>query len=277
MARRSLLRASALAIALLAPTAEAFGPAGHEIAGALAERALCATARRQVATIGGGPTLADLGLWADRIRSEPKWRHTAPWHYMNVRDAGTTPGSAAATLRSFAHPPEGDVLWAIERFSAVLADRGAPAAARRDALRFVVHFVVDVHQPLHVGRAEDRGGNLVDVRYGSTTVNLHRFWDTDVIALEGLSLSQFVRRLAASDEWRSPALAAARADLDPIDWAAESLELRSTVYSFAKPVRAGPATLNDEYVAVAERTTERRLTLAAARLAGLLNRLFCAQ
>jgi hypothetical protein len=62
-----------------------------------------------------------------------------------------------------------------------------------------------------------------------------------------------------------------------IDWAAESLELRSTVYGFAKPARAGPAVLSDQYVAAAELTTERRLTLAAARLAGVLNRLFCAQ
>ncbi len=265
----------AAATLLLSSTAHAFGPIGHEIAGALAERALCPEARREIASLGGGRSLAALGLWADRIRSVSKWRHTGPWHYMNVPDPARGRDSLGA-IRSFRHPPEGDVLWAIGHYSAVLTNPAAPTKARTDALRFIVHFVVDVHQPLHVGRAVDRGGNAIDVRYGATTVSLHRFWDTDVIALEGLSVSRFVRRLAASDEWRSPEFAAARADPDPVDWAAESLELRPAVYAFATPSRGRAATLDGAYLAAAKRVVEQRLTLAAARLAATLDRAFCA-
>ena len=264
----------AVATILLSRQAYAFGPKGHEIAGQLAQTKLCPAAERQVAELGRGQSLAELGLWADRIRSQPKWRHTGPWHYLNIDDPSD--GDAAAAIRGFVHPPERDVLWAIDQYAAVLADGSARRSARAEALRFVVHFVVDVHQPLHVGRAEDRGGNAVDVRYHDAVVNLHRFWDTDVIELEGLSVARFVRRLAASAQWRSRAFAGARTDLDPAHWAAESLALRPFVYGFEHSSDRA-ARLDEKYVAAAERVVEARLALAAARLAGVVNRAFCAE
>ena len=163
-------------------TALAFGPLAHRIAGLLAEPELCAAARTQVAVLGG-ESLAELGVWADTIRSEPEWRRSAPWHYMNVDDAAANDVAAAlAAIRAYRHPPEGDVLYAIERFRADLGNRALSRRARSQALRFLAHFIVDLHQPLHVGRAADRGGNEVEVRHGPETVNLHRFWDTDVLA-----------------------------------------------------------------------------------------------
>jgi nuclease S1 len=274
--KRNYLRHAALAalagsLAAAAPQAAAFGPAGHRIAGLLAAPQLCAEARHEVEILGGGEPLAELGLWADAVREQPQWRQSAPWHYLNIADA--PPGSAAAraAIRAFRHPPEGDVLDAIERFRAVLVDRGRPAAERADALKFLVHFVVDVHQPLHVGRAEDRGGNTIDVRYADIVVNLHRFWDTDVLELRGLGPQRYARRLA-------PAFAAAVAapgSLDPRDWAAESLELRPSVYSFAAPAAGSAAVLEPEYLAAAESAAEQRLTAAAARLAAIVNGALC--
>jgi hypothetical protein len=248
--------------------AAAFGPAGHRIAGLLAEPALCPAARRDVEALGGGESLADLGLWADAIREQPEWRQSAPWHYLNVADA---PGSAAAAaIRAFRHPPEGDVLAAIERFRAELADRTRPEAQRAVALRFLVHFVVDVHQPLHVGRAEDRGGNTIDVRYAETVVSLHGFWDTDVLELRGLGPARYARRLAPAF-----AAAAAAAPADPDDWAAESLAVRADVYRFDAAGGGSPALLSPDYLSAAQRLAERRLAQAAARLAATLNGVFC--
>jgi hypothetical protein len=196
---------------------------------------------------------------------------------MNVDDPPARNASAAlASIRAFRHPPEGDVLEAIERFGAGLANRTLPRHARSEALRFLVHFVVDVHQPLHVGRAADRGGNEIDVRSGPETVNLHRFWDTDVLALRGLSAERYAARLR-------PALAAVPAELSTAAadvWAAESLALRPTVYAFgSRPLGAGPQAaveLGDDYVAAATATAEQRLVLASARLAATLNGLWCA-
>jgi hypothetical protein len=236
--------------------AAAFGPEGHLIAGLAAEPYLCAEASAVIDDLADGP-FAELGWWADRARGDESYRHTAPWHYMNVPDT--------ERIADYRHPPEGDVLWAIERFAARLADPKARRSDRAEALRFLIHFVVDIHQPLHVGRADDRGGNAIDVRYGSVVVNLHRFWDTDAIRLAGLTPRAYAARI------RARAGAAVRANLDPEAWAAESLALRPEVYAFDE----SSGRLDERYLRSAREITESRLALAAGRLAGVLNSVFC--
>lgn len=252
------MRRVAAGIALMhcvAAPAAAFGTDGHLIAGIAAEPLLCAEAAAEIGRLADAP-FAELGWWADRIRGDDAYRHSAPWHYMNIPDG--------ARIADFRHPPEGDVLWAIERFAARLADDRAGRSERREALAFLVHFVVDVHQPLHVGRAGDRGGNAIDVRYGDVTVNLHRFWDTDAIRLAGLSPRAYAAALAER------AAAAAAAAPDPSRWADESLALRPDVYGFAPGGR-----LDAAYLERARRITEARLAAAAGRLAATLNAALC--
>jgi hypothetical protein len=249
--------------------AHAFGPAGHRIAGLLAEPHVCAVAVGQMRALTDGDDLGEIGQWADHIRSTPQWRHTGPWHYMNVDEENRVRGALAAeaALRAYVSPPEGDVLVAIERFARELGDPAGSHEARAAALRFLVHFVVDVHQPLHVGRATDRGGNLVDVRHLGETVNLHRFWDSGVLELARRSPRAEARRLAA----RIDAAAARSTPPDPRTWAVESLAVRPAVYSFA----AAPAELSHDYVAAAQAIVDERLLRAAERLAATLNHLLC--
>ena len=254
--------------------AHAFGPEGHLIAGSLAEPLLCPSVRNEIRNLDRSVRsdlndFAELGLWADRIRSLPSWRHTSPWHYMNIERDAPNLAAALRAVRAFEHPPEGDVLWAIEHFSARLANRALSPAARADALRFVAHFVVDIHQPLHVGRAGDRGGNTIEVAVRGTAVNLHRFWDTDVIALANLSPARYARRLAAREISARPVATA------PALWAAESLFLRAQIYD-GVPAAAGVHALTESYQQSAQRLTERRLREAGHRLAATLNSLLCA-
>ena len=123
-------------------------------------------------------TLAEAGLWPDRIRRLPEWEHTKPWHYLNVSDRGSVARAAAPGPGQRARRPgplrEG--AWATPRWSN--RQRGL-------ALRFVVHFVVDIHQPLHVGRVSDRGGNLVPVLVAGRETNLHAVWDGEPLRLPG--------------------------------------------------------------------------------------------
>jgi hypothetical protein len=105
------------------------------------------------------------------------------------------------------------------------------------------------------------------VRYGDTVVNLHRFWDTDVIELRELSPRRYARML-------TPRFAAVAASGEPRDWAAESLALRATVYDFGAR-GAQPVVLDVAYIARAQRVTDERLVLAGARLAATLNEVFC--
>ena len=240
--------------------AHGFGADGHRIAGLIAQERLCAEAEREVRSLGRGQGLDELGLWPDWIRGESEWAHSAPWHYMNIPDG--------ARLEDYRHPPEGDILWAIGHFGATFGDRDAPAAERRDALRFLAHFVVDLHQPLHVGRESDRGGNRIDVDPGTGgPVNLHRFWDTDAVALSRLEVEDYVQSLTSLIEanawaWEQDTL---------MDWARESQALRPDVYDFGGRGNR----LSSDYLENAERITRLRLAQAGVRLAEEINRALC--
>ena len=157
------------------------------------------------------------------------------------------------------------MLWAIDRFSVQLADRSQSNAMRAEALKFLVHFIVDIHQPLHVGLASDRGGNAIELRYNGERTNLHRFWDTHAIEWTGLPVGDYARRLSSDSETGEPV------ELDPLVWAEESRALRARVYDFG---RAGQEP-SRSYKDFAAETTIERLRLASRRLAGTLNRLLC--
>lgn len=256
---------AAVACLLAAPAPlHAYGPAGHIIAGAAAEPLLCESARERIAALAGDADLADIGLWADRIRSDADYAHAAPWHYMNIADG--------ASIEAYTHASEGDVLWAIEQFRARLADTSLDRDARLEALRFLVHFVADIHQPLHVGRAADRGGNTIDVVHDGETTNLHRFWDTGALALDGEdAIARYVERLEPAARRVHGELERAEPEPEPEQWAEESLMLRPQVYGFD----ARAPELSRAYVERAESLTRMRLAAAAARIARTLNAIFC--
>lgn len=250
------LRGVALAaFSLVSSVGVAYGPQGHLIAGIAAEDRLCERAAATVSDLAGGDSLGEVGLWADEIRSLGTYDHAAPWHYMNIADG--------RRLADFEHPPEGDVLWAIDHFAGRLVDSTLSRQQRFEALAFLVHFVVDLHQPLHVGLAEDRGGNAIELLYDGEETNLHRLWDTHVIEWTGLPVRRYATSLVGND--------ADDVSLDPMDWAAESLALRRSVYAYGAARRQPP----DSYLDAAADVTQERLRLAALRLAGTLNRLLC--
>lgn len=251
--------AALLAASAGAEEARAFGTGGHQVAGDVAEQLLCARTADEIAALTDGESLAEIGTWADRVRDDDAWRHTGPWHYLNIDDG--------RSIDAFEHPPEGDVLWAIQRHAEILAEPGS-RSRRADALRFLVHFIVDVHQPLHVGRAEDRGGNRIDIRFRGETSNLHRFWDSDVLRLDGLSVAEQAARLSPLAR-----MLARRDHTSPADWAAESLALRPMVYGF-ETRRNDAVPLDEAYLDTASLTIRVRLAQAAVRLAATLNGLF---
>jgi len=239
--------------------ASGFGAEGHRIAGRVAHTRLCARAELQIEALGGGRRLEELGLWADWIRSADRWSHSGPWHYMNVADD--------VPLERYRSPREGDVLWAIAHFGGQLADTSLARELRMDALRFLTHFVVDLHQPLHVGRASDRGGNRVQVTVQGAKMNLHRFWDSEAIRLAGFSEDAYVQSALALVEvdggrWTGGT---------PLDWARESRNLRPRVYDFGRP----GSLLPQAYLESAANITRLRLAQAGVRLASEINRAFC--
>jgi hypothetical protein len=195
----SVLSFFALFVASLTitPSAEAWGCRGHETVAALAEKHLTPEAKQAVLALltanpidpqlkrycgqRGLDPFIDSATWADDERGRDP--ATAPWHFIDI-PLSATKGSAQAFCGA-----GGCVLTAITDQLAILKDRKAPGAKRAAALRFIIHFVGDLHQPLHGSTNSDRGGNCVPVKYftrnphahnNSYTPNLHHVWDTEI-------------------------------------------------------------------------------------------------
>ena len=209
------------------------------------------------------------------MRSDPTpfWQKTTPpWHYV--------------TLNGFSYdraPPEGDALAALAHFRATLQDPKASLADKQLALRFIVHLVGDLHQPLHVGKCCDRGGNEVKVTWFGKATNLHAVWDSALVDDEQLSFSELAdklkRHMSAQqriDWW----------DINPRDWVSESAQIRDSLYpppvkadagkskkKGGKNVQAQPA-LSYAYVYKFTPVMEQRLSKAGVRLAAYLNAIY---
>lgn len=167
---------------------------GHRLIAALAEDQLTPAAAEHARDLLGGLSLDDVAVWADSIR--PTHRTTAPWHYVNVPIE-----ESGYDARRHCPAPPGCVTWAIGHFSSVLANAGAPRAERAVALRYLVHFVGDLHQPLHAGDNHDRGGNDVRVTFLGRRMNLHSLWDRALLQSRGLREPQWLVLLRARREF----------------------------------------------------------------------------
>jgi hypothetical protein len=181
---------------------------------------------------------------------------SAPWHYVNIPD-----GQAYDRVRRYR---DGDVIEALERFVSVLR---YPASSREDkvaALKFIAHLVGDIHQPLHVGRASDRGGNELRVSWFGESSNLHRVWDSELISQQRLSPRSLVLALESR---ASQEVEAWRLDR-PLTWADESMALRPLVYNMRG------TGLGRAYLREAGPVVEQRLLQAGVRLAALLDAIF---
>ena len=260
---RTLLLA-ALLCAIAAP-AHAWGERGHRLVGHLAQAQLNDAARAEAERLLVGEeeaekrSLAGIATWADELRgSDPELgRRSARWHYVNI-------GEDQCRYEQEKHCPGGNcVVEAINDQAAILADRGNSDAARLQALKFVVHFVGDVHQPMHAGLGEDRGGNDFQVSLRDRSpdgfgTNLHALWDSGLF--RGLRDEDAHRERLA----RLPAPGTTA--LDAAGWAEESCAL-----AMAPGVYPDGHVVGQDYVETWRPSAEERIALAGRRLAVLLN------
>ncbi len=249
----------ALCAILIPSVCFAWGRDGHRITGFIAAKYLTPQAAAAVKDLLGEQTLADVSTWPDEIRRER--RQTAPWHYANP-----APDSDRFNLERDC-PEEGCVVSAIIKFSHVLRDKTASRKDRIEALKFVVHFVGDVHQPLHLGYARDKGGNDIKVTFFENNTNLHSLWDSGMIRRTKKSWSEYATELAANITLQEQIL---YGRLDPVVWATESHKLAvSNAYAVPKDGRIG-----QDYLDKNIRVVNNRLSVAGVRLALLLNVIF---
>jgi hypothetical protein len=204
-----------LAILQTATPAWAWGTLGHRVIARLAEKHLTPEAKAAIAAIlEPNESLAEASLLADKVRN--RMRHTAPWHYVDV------PLDEPAYDKKWSAdgPKHGYVVDKINEFRKVVGDKTKSIEGRRFALRFLLHCLQDMHQPMHVGNNNERGGNDTQVRWFDIGTNMHRLWDADIIQWNTKSEDIWLTELAELDTPDSQAKWMAGA---VEGWATESL------------------------------------------------------
>ena len=251
-----------LALLLLAAplSAHAWGPLGHRLVAELAERQLDPAIVPELHRLldeSGASSLAEVANWADDVREGSDdgelARRTKRMHFVNFADSRCRFEPARICAKGQC------AVAAIESYAKLLADRSKPDSERAQALRFLVHFVGDVHQPLHASYRPDRGGNLFQVRYRGEGTNLHAIWDSRVLGSLGIGWQRYARRLGG----RTVAAGA----LLPEAWAEQSCRISRDdgVYPLGRSIDAA-------YLERMRPIAELQVQRAAARLAALLNR-----
>jgi hypothetical protein len=304
-----------IAAAILPPCAWSWGCTGHQIIALIAEKYLNPHARTMVMQIlaaspidrdlrrycrdSGLDTFVDSATWADDERSiDPK---TAGWHFIDI-PRGAPKGNTAP----YCPPETGCITKAITDELAVLRNSSTSAQARADALRYVIHFVGDLHQPLHTTTNDDRGGNCVPVAFFEQAPeetnaaredyrpNLHGVWDMSIIErwAHGRSPQQLADELESKFKPQIPMWASQPVDVDA--WAWESHNVAERVVYGDLPAKVAiekPEAVNtcadddhisarmlklreqigEQYEDAAEPAVQEQLAKAGARLAAVLN------
>ena len=244
----------------------AWGYTAHRVIAEIAEQFLePQTVRkvRELLEVENVTTLAEVSTWADEIR--PQHPETAPWHYVNI-PIHPLEGGVAGFDRSRDCPHDDCVVAKIEQFESVLGNQQLPERQRLEALKYLVHFIGDLHQPLHASNNNDRGGNQVAVNFMGYPSNLHAVWDTGIIepAVSGDERG-YATKLAQSvtpDELMQWSRG------DPASWANESFWIADSEVYGELPHSGN---LPDSYEADTLPIVNRQLERAGVRLADVLN------
>lgn len=233
-----------------------WGATGHRATGLIADQYLTAKARKKIAAILGQESLAMASTWMDEIRSDSTYRFADTWHYTTIPDG--------KRYEDIASNPDGKVVEMIEKFVKDLKGRKLSKKQEEETLKMLIHLVGDIHQPLHVGKPGDRGGNEVKVKWFRNDSNLHRVWDSEMIDDTKLSYTELAGALGKPDKltikkWQSASVR---------DWAHESTTYRPQVYDI------GNGTLGYQYSFKYFPIAKLRMLQAGVRLAGVLNQIY---
>jgi hypothetical protein len=260
-----------LLVSFVSTQLSAWGPKGHAIVADIAASRLTPAAKQNLRLLLGDDSLASIASWADQVRKERD--ESYGWHFVDIpKDA---PGFSDA--RDCFRPQDNHkdaltdhhncVVDRIEMFQKVLGDESAAKADRLEALKWLVHFVGDLHQPLHA--IEDaRGGNDIKLpvfgspKCGDYDCNLHWAWDTLLLEHSGLTEEEYVSRL---NQLIAQKHLEKQAGGTAVDWANEShLQAR-------RIIEAKPAEIGEAYYQSNIELVNEKLALAGLRLATLLN------
>ena len=231
-----------------------WGKNGHRTVGEIATRYLSSETLKKVNNLLDGKSLALVSTWADEMKSNPDFIKYNSWHYVNI--------PLDKEYIQIDKNPKGDIIQAINKCIEVLKDKSEEKYSKSFHLKYLIHLVGDIHQPLHVGRYEDRGGNNIKIKFFGKSSNLHRLWDSDMINDHRLSYTEFAESLITFPR--------SSISLNPEDWLIESHQEVKKIYS---QVKDGDY-ISYDYIYKNFPVVEKQLAKAGKRLADLLNEIF---
>jgi len=241
-----------------------WGYTGHRTIGLIAENHLHPRAKLAIKNLLGDTTIADACTWADDARREPEFKETGNWHFLNL-----PLGLNFTEFKKYVDTiKQENVYSALLSAEKTLTDKNSTKQQQIHALKFIMHFVGDLHQPMHVSRAEDKGGNTIQLNYEGKGTNLHSVWDTKLLEKQGLTFTELAAKYdhiptAEIEKWQNEPI---------IQWIWESYQITSLLYAEVDSMTN--RTIGDEYYQKHLPTIEKRIQQAGIRLAGVLNRIY---
>lgn len=242
----------------------AWGLLGHRIVAEVADSYLTKKAKRNIASILGNESLAMTSNWPDFIKSDPSFSYLNTWHYINLKE-----GLTEADIEKYlASDTVTDAYTKINLCVEKLKNRNVmPMADQVFYLRLLIHIVGDIHQPMHVGRFEDLGGNKVKILWFSTPTNLHALWDEKLIEFQQLSYTEYTKAINFTTKDERKKLQA-----EPVSkWIIDSYFIAQKIYGDIKqPDQRLDYKYNFNYL----KTLNDQLLKGGVHLGGLLNDIF---
>jgi len=241
---------------------QAWGLLGHRIVGEVAENHINSKASKKIKKILGHETIAMCSTWMDFIKSNPHYRYMNNWHFVNLPEGLTQEQTRLALEKD----TTSNAYNKIRFVTAELKKKDLPLQQQQLYLRILVHLVGDIHQPMHCGRAADRGGNDIRVKWFNQPDNLHSIWDSNIIEYQQLSYTEYSNAVngagkAEIQKWQ-------RDDLST--WIYESYQKSEDLYKAAEKSTDYSFRYNYDWID----TTNQQLVKGGIRLAGLLNEIF---
>lgn len=254
----------ALGIAIIyAPVQSmAWGTNGHRICGQIASSYLTPQARKAIKEILGDEPIAMASNWADFIKSDDNYKYLYEWHFIDFDKAYTL----EEMQQYLAADTKVDAYTKINFMIGELKKKDIPKEKKLLYLRVLIHVIEDVHQPLHTGHTDDKGGNDIKVKWFNNDTNLHSIWDSQLIDFQQLSYTEYAAAINHTTvvqraEWQKAPLS---------QWLYESNQVAEKLYIEIKPGE----TLSYKYNFSHLETLNQQMLKAGVRLAGVLNKLF---
>jgi len=235
-----------------------WGQMGHDVVAAVAQEHLTPKAKKQISAILDGKSIVYWANWMDNASNTKKYAYTKTWHYKNIENA---------TYETMPAQESGDVITALDSQIAALKSGDLSKEGKALALKMIVHFMGDVHAPMHFGKVSDLGGNKVQVQFFGNGRNLHKIWDSDILASgHKWSYSEWVEQIDIKDKKSIKLIVRG----NPYEWGRQTSTITAEIYQTTAPGEK----LSFYYVNKWTPVIERQLLYGGLRLAEVLNDIF---